>query len=95
MFHMEQSGTYSESTLRKPQTTKNSQRKVDLHIRISQENYIFLKENYRNRFSETIDKLLDFLRTEQPLEFKILKIGCPERDLNPRLCGLQPHALPG
>ena len=53
---------------------KNSQERVDLHIRISKENYISLIENFRNRFSETINKLLDFLRTEQPAELKILRI---------------------
>ncbi len=51
VFYVEQSGTYFESTLRNPETTKNGQRRVDLHIRISKENYIFLKENFRHRFS--------------------------------------------
>jgi len=74
MFHMEQVGTYSESTLRKPQTTKNSQKKVDLHIRISQDNYIFLKENFRGKISETIDKLLTSFRTGEPIEIQIFKI---------------------
>ena len=77
MFHMEQSGTYSESTSKKEISGKNSRERVDLHIRISKENYIFLKENFRNRFSETINKLLDSLRTGQPLELKILKIVGP------------------
>lgn len=81
---MEQSGTYSESTLGNPKTAKKRQRRVDLHIRISQENYMFLKENFRNRFSETIDKLLDSLRTEQPLELKILKFEWARGESNPR-----------
>lgn len=71
---MEQVGTYSESTLRNLQPSKNSQRKVDLHIRISQENYIFLKENFKYRFSETIDKLLTSFRTGEPIEIQIFKI---------------------
>ena len=73
MFHMEQSGTYSESTFRKEISAKNNRRRVDLHIRISKENYIFLRENFNYRFSETINKLLDSLRTEQP--FEILVFG--------------------
>ncbi len=81
---MEQSGTYSESTSIRGLSEKNSQRKVDLHIRISKENYIFLRENFRNRFSETINKLLDFLRTEQPAELKVLKIGWARPDSNRR-----------
>lgn len=75
MFHMEQSGTHSESTSVKRLSAKNSQQRVDLHIRISKENYIFLKENFRNRFSETIDKLLDSLRTGDPVRIEILRIG--------------------
>ncbi len=71
---MEQVGTKSESTFREAQRTKNGSSKVDLHIRISRENYIFLKENFNYRISETVNKLLDFFRTEQPLEFRILKI---------------------
>jgi hypothetical protein len=81
---MEQVGTYSESTLRNLQPSKNSQRKVDLHIRISQENYIFLKENFRGKISETIDKLLTSFRTEQPAELKVLKIGWARPDSNRR-----------
>lgn len=69
---MEQTGTYSESDRKKLGIGKEAQGRHDLHIRISSENYIFLKEYFRNRFSETIDKLLSFLRTKKPLEMRIL-----------------------
>ncbi|MDK2877142.1 MAG: hypothetical protein PWQ22_1552 [Archaeoglobaceae archaeon] len=51
MFHMEQTGTYSESDRKKLGIGKEAQGRHDLHIRISSENYIFLKEYFRNRFS--------------------------------------------
>ena len=78
MFHMEQGGTYSESTSIKEFSAKNSKERVDLHIRISKENYIFLKENFRNRFSEVIDKLLSSLRTGEPVRIEIFGIGGSE-----------------
>jgi len=71
---MEQGGTHSESTSIKGLSAKNSQQRVDLHIRISRESCIFLKENFRNRFSETIDKLLVSLRTGKPIEIQIFRI---------------------
>lgn len=84
MFHVEQSGTYFESTLKERQMPKNSQERVDLHIRISKENYISLIENFRNRFSETINKLLDFLRTEQPFEILVFGKKWARGESNPR-----------
>ena len=85
MFHMEQGGTHSESTSMRELSAKNSQQRVDLHIRISRENYIFLKENFRNRFSEVIDKLLSSFRTGEQVSIEILKIGvCGGRDSNRR-----------
>ncbi len=67
--------TYDGSTFREELSPKRARELKDLHITISKENYIFLKENFRGRISETINKLVDFLRTEQPIEIKILKIS--------------------
>ncbi len=70
--------TYDGSTFREEPSPKRARELKDLHVTISKENYIFLKENFRGRISETIDKLVDFLRTEQPAELKILRIvGSP------------------
>jgi len=74
MFQMEQAGTYSESTSIKELPAKKRQERVDLHIRISKDNYIFLKENFGNRFSGTIDKLITSLRAGKPITIEIFKI---------------------
>ena len=83
MFNMEHNGTYSESPSIEEISAKNGKSEVDLHIRISRENYIFMKKNFNRRFSETINKLLDYLRTEQPAELKILRIGMPGEGFEP------------
>ena len=67
--------TYNESTFREELSPKRARELKDLHVTISKENYIFLKENFGGRISETIDKLVDFLRTEEPIEIQILKIS--------------------
>ena len=67
--------TYDGSTFREELSPKRARELKDLHITISKENYIFLKENFRGRISETIDKLVEFLRTGNPIEIQILKIS--------------------
>ncbi len=66
--------TYDGSTLREKFSPKRARELKDLHVTISKENYIFLKENFRGKISETIDKFVDFLRTGKPVEIQIFKI---------------------
>ncbi len=67
--------TYGGSTFREEISPKRVRELKDLHITISKENYIFLKENFRGRISETFDKLVGWLRTGEPAEIQILRIG--------------------
>lgn len=63
-----------------------------LHITLDPSIYEWLKKSTDNA-SKLIENLL-FAVSQQikPLAFIM---ACPEPDLNRRLCGLQPHALPG
>ncbi|WP_202320203.1 hypothetical protein [Archaeoglobus neptunius] len=67
--------TYSGSTFREELSPKRARELKDLRIRISKENYIFLKENFRGRISEIIDSFISYLRTGEPIEIQILKIN--------------------
>jgi TFIIF-interacting CTD phosphatase-like protein len=70
----------------------NDRYRKRLHITLDPQVYEWLKKSTDNA-SRLIESLL-FAVTQQikPVAFIM---ACPEPDLNRRLCGLQPHALPG